>query len=427
MVETKLKAEALGRNFLLLAFCISLAILLTKNSFNSILFPVLSNEDASEQFSLFYNDHSIKNIFRYYAGYIQVFPNLLSYFITFLPVNLIPYLYAITAYGITALTYTLFCGLIYNAFHNKYLALYVVVMISLLPLSNFAIIGSITYQIWNGLILLLLLFLLPKPKIIALRLPYVVFIVILIWSHPISIIFTPLWVMDLFLKDKNKVENGIFILAAMLYFFYGKISVGSVSLQYEYFFNLFAERVVVESIIGPLNRLFLIESYGHSALAILFALICLPVFSQLYISWKKMGSEGRRVIVVLIYVMVSIFSATIIGRGLGSEYYEGSWAHRYTYVPKIIFIVICLISSFHFLKNSVRYRYYHFIIFALIVVLSLNSKLYYFTSPSVGKQLVEFVNSVPSKQVVCENGEKKYMTLTRGTDLWEIKLDICQR
>ena len=112
MVEMKLQADSQGLNYFLFAFCISLAILLTKNSFNSILFPVLSNEDASEHFSLFYNDHSIKNIFRYYAGYIQVSPNLLSYFLAFLPVNLIPYSYAITAYGITALTYALFFKLI---------------------------------------------------------------------------------------------------------------------------------------------------------------------------------------------------------------------------------------------------------------------------------------------------------------------------
>ena len=140
-----------------------------------------------------------------------------------------------------------------------------------------------------------------------------------------------------------------------------------------------------------------------------------------------MDSAGRRVIVVLIYIMVSTFSAAIIGRGLGSDFYEGSWAHRYTYIPKITFIAICLISSFHFLRNSVRYRCYHFIVFALIVVLSLNSKIYYFTSPNMGKKLVEFVNSVALKQVVCENGEKKYLTLTRGLDLWKIKLDVCQR
>ena len=94
-----------------------------------VFFPLLYNEDGRNIFAIFYNDHSLKNIFISYAGYVRVFPNIVGYLIQFFPITWVPALYCLASLGFTAFAYSLFYPLMDRVFHNKYFALYAVLIL----------------------------------------------------------------------------------------------------------------------------------------------------------------------------------------------------------------------------------------------------------------------------------------------------------
>ena len=200
------------------AFAFSFLVLALKNDLADVFYPLLYNEDGRNIFGLFYNDHSVKNIFASYSSYYQVLPRLAGYVLHFLPVTWIPSLYSLFALLFSALAYSLFFPLLNRLFRSSWFALYSVLILTALPLASHKLVGGLMFQVWNSVIILGVATFLPMPKKLFWKMLYLFGINILIWSHPYCILILPVYLYKLAFQKDDRWVYGFFILSIFVYF-----------------------------------------------------------------------------------------------------------------------------------------------------------------------------------------------------------------
>ena len=263
-------------------FTISFIIIGLKNSFHEVIYPILPAEDGKFLFQVFYNDHELKDIFRVYSGYVSLLPNLLAYCLTWLPVKIIPSSFSLISLFITAATYSLFYKLSERIYHDKFFSAYVLIIICMLPLGNLWLIGSLAYQSWNFFLTLLLLYFLPVPQRLAPQFFYILLINLLIWSHPLSLIVVPLYLMKLLKNKTNKYQNTLFCCSGTLYGIFGIVPEDLLKFGISFsdsinLLKVLIVRVVGEALAGPQNRILWYKE-GHSNIFISMFILSFLIF-----------------------------------------------------------------------------------------------------------------------------------------------------
>ncbi len=410
------------------AFCfLSLAL---KNGLADVFYPLLFNEDGKNLFAIYYNDHSIKNIFLFYAGYIRIFPNLTAYLLQFFPVTWIPSLYCLVSLAFTAFTYALFFSLIDRVFHHKGFALYAVLVLAALPLGSFEMVGTVMYQIWHCDIILFILAFLPLPRKPVQKTLYLLFANMLIWTHPYSILIVPWYLYKVVYHKEDRWVYGLFASSAIIYSLIGvhhhPLNWNSLML---YPASLVG-RVATETVVGPFNR----GMFQYWEISYIFGFLMIAfVGGTIGFAWKKMKVEEKAYYAVLAYVVLATLGVAFLGRELNLYYHLINGSPRYTYIPRITFLMMLLGVLFRHYQQSNLIRQVHWVLTALIIFSNLNSMVLYKTDVQTGQSVLDFVVYLDQNQVDCEPGAERIVYLKRGDLLnpgrlgdWSIRANLCR-
>lgn len=399
-------------------FIVALLIVTLRNSFNEVFYPTLPAEDGKFLFQVFYNNHELTSVFKFYSGYISLLPNLLAYLLTFLPVTLIPSSFALTSLLITALAYSLFYPALAALYKDRLFAFYVAAVISALPLGNWWLIGALSYQSWNFMIILFLLLFLPIPKNRINRTAYVAAVNLLIWSHPLSVLTLPIYVFKLVKNREGKFENALFSASAFLYFLLGMEPGALAWPGFPALFQLFATRVLAEALAGPRNRM-IFHNEGDAHIFPLLLIVSVSTAAALfYFSWRERRDEEKEFLAALVYFLGSSFVIAMLSRvasrNLGEEFLGADWGTQYVYLPKIFLITLFLLSFHNVWKRSAAYRFIGIGFAAILFCASLNSSIVYKTQVDNGKQVLKFVRIIADNKLDCAAGDEKFITLRKG-------------
>ncbi|MDH4101477.1 MAG: hypothetical protein OEV28_12990, partial [Nitrospirota bacterium] len=187
-----------------------------------LLMPSLQADDGINVFAYFYENPEPENIFRFKAGYIPLLANLIGYISIKLPTSLIPYGMTWLPLLITLAAYSLLFNTGYRQWLESDLSRAAAcILFALAPLSQFLLLAHTDYSIWNTLLLLILLSVMPLPESARWKYPWWVLTGVLIWSHPLTILVLPFHAY-FFLRDKqNRAFYALTILNLLLHMAFG--------------------------------------------------------------------------------------------------------------------------------------------------------------------------------------------------------------
>ena len=392
-----------------------------KNGLDGVFYPLLYNEDGRNIFAIFHNQSEFKNIFIYYASYIRIAPNLAGYLLNFLPVRIIPPLYCLVSLFTTALAYSIIFEVFHRVIDNRWFACYAAFMISALPLGNFEIVETLMYQVWNCNLILFLMALLPVPVKPLRRAGFVLAAHLLIWTHPYSIMVLPLFIWNAVARKKNRWAQTSFAISTVCYFLTAVRAYPPDLTALKYFIPNLMNRVVIESFVGPNNRVHLQYLGGIGALdfVIIFTMGAIFIFS-----WKNWKLEQKQFIWICLYFSLVPLFAALIGRELGEYYHLLRGSPRYVYLPKIFFTVLVFLAAYELFKKSAAFRMFHWVLAALILFINVNSNILYKTDIEVGKDTLAFTHKLKRESVPCPPGDEKFITFDRGG--WTFHANICK-
>jgi len=176
--------------------------------------PELRAEDGTKVFAYFYVHREWSALFRIKAGYLPLLPNLFGYLAVRAPARAMPYFLTIAP---ALLTLTTFCVLRASAY-RRYLSndaarFGLCLTLALAPIGNHFMVCHTDYSIWNALLLLLLVSILPMPQRVAWAIPFCLAIATLIWTHPLSILAMPATLLWLW-RDRGIVQKVLHALLA---------------------------------------------------------------------------------------------------------------------------------------------------------------------------------------------------------------------
>ena len=412
------------------AFAFSFLILAFKNDLADVFYPLLYNEDGRNIFGLFYNDHSIKNIFSSYSSYYQVMPRLTGYVLHFSLVTWIPSLYSLFALSFSALAYSLFYPLLNRLFRSPWFALYSVFILTALPLASHKLVGALMYQVWNCVIILGMAAFLPIPKKFVWKGLYLFAINVLIWSHPYCILVLPIYLYRLVFQNDNRWVYGLFTLSVFVYF---GLALSHHPLNWNslyYFPSSLLGRVVTEAIVGPMNRSWL----QYLEVSLIFGFLAIVfVGGMVGFSWKKMEEKEKWFYVLSAYFILSSLAVALLGRELGDYYHLINGSPRYTYLPRIIFLMMFLAALFRLYQISSIFKIAHWALAALVLTVNADANVVYKTDLQVGQSVRDYVAYLDQNRLDCAPGEERWFTLHRGgwqypgtPPDWSIPANLCR-
>jgi hypothetical protein len=412
------------------AFAFSFLILAFKNDLADVFYPLLYNEDGRNIFGLFYNDHSINNIFSRYSSYYQVFPLLTGYILHFFPVTWVPSLYSLFALSFSALTYSLFFPLLNRLFRSPWFALYSVLILTALPLASHKLVGALMYQVWNVVLILGIVAFLPIPKSSLWKALYFFAINILIWSHPYCILVLPVYLYRLVFLNENRWIYGFFVLSVLVYF---GLALNHHPLKWDsllYLPSSLLGRVATEAIVGLMNRAW----FQYLEISRIFGFLAIAfIGSMVGFSWKKMERQERWFYVIATYFIVVSLAVALLGRELGDYYHLTNGSPRYTYLSRIIFLVMFLAVLFRLYQMSSIFKKAHWVLLALVLTANAEANVIYKTDLKVGQSVRDYVAFLDQNQLDCAPGEERWFTLHRGVwqnpktpPDWSIYANLCR-
>lgn len=412
------------------SFAICFLILALRNELHEVFFPLLYGEDGREIFNRLYNDHNFSNIFYFYGGYIRVFPNLVGYLLHFFPIQLIPSLYAIVSLMFTAFVYSLFYRVIDHVFDNRWFAFYAALLIIALPQANFELVGTLMFQIWHAAIALFVLTFLPLPEKNWVRMLYLLFMHILIWTHPFSFLVLPFYIYRVIRNSEHRFENGIFVLSILSYFMFAVLR-GPLYLDalpiYHY---ILMSRVGTEGVVGPYNLGWL----NYIGLSLPFGFIVFLLMGVIiWFSRMKLNTREKWFLILLGYFILVPLAASMLGRDLNDYYHLLRGGPRYTYISRLAFLMMGLSALFLLYQRSKFFRKAHWVLAALVLIINTNANVLYKTDLKVGQSVRDYVAYVDQNQLDCVPGEERWFILHRGNSPhpgtpggWSILANLCK-
>lgn len=412
------------------AFAFCFLVLALKNDLSGVFYPLLYNEDGRNIFGLFYNDHSIKNIFSSYSSYYQILPRLVGYILQFLPVTWIPSLYSLFALSFSALAYSLFFPLLNRLFLSPWFALYSILILTALPLASHKLVGALMFQVWNAVLILGVVAFLPIPKKFIWKSLYLFAVNILIWSHPYCILVLPVYLYKLVFQNDNRWVHGVFALSVFVYF---GLTLNHHPLNWDsllYFPSSLLGRVVTETVVGPLNRTWL----QYLEISLIFGFIMIAfVGCMIGFFWKKMEGKEKWFYVISAYFVVTTLAVALLGRDLGDYYHLINGSPRYTYLPRIIFLMMLMAALFRLYQISSVFRKAHWVLAVLVLTINTNGNVLYKTDLKVGQSVRDYVAYLDQNQLDCALGEEQWFTLRRGDwrhpgtpPDWSVPANLCR-
>ena len=412
------------------AFAFCFLILALRNDLHEVFYPLLYNEDGRQIFANFYNEHAFKNIFYFYAGYVRIFPNLVGYLLHYLPLTVMPAMYALVSLLFTAFTYSLFYRVLDFVFNNRWFAFYATLLIIALPQANFEFTGTLMYQIWHCVIALFVFTFLPLPEKAWLRNLQIIFMHILIWTHPFSFLTIPVYLYRVVRQKEHRWVNGIFVVSIFSYFMFAVIHYPFHWESLGLYLETLVARVGAEIVVGPYNRGWLI----YMGITNIFGV---AVFSLIgLILWffrKELKPRERWFFIIMAFFILVPLGVSFLGRDLNIYYHLLRGSPRYTYISRLSLLMLALSVLFLLHQKSRIFQIAHWFIMLFILWINSNSFLLYKTSVSEGKSIRDYIAYIDENRLDCEEGVEKRFYFRRGfwqypntPGDWSIYVNLCK-
>ncbi|PIQ97519.1 MAG: hypothetical protein COV67_03785 [Nitrospinae bacterium CG11_big_fil_rev_8_21_14_0_20_56_8] len=415
----------------ILVITVCFFILALRNFLLEVQYPIMYTQDGRYVFPLFFERHDFSSIFKFCdGGYRTVGPYLLGYLLTFLPARWIPHGFSLASLCLSAFTYALVFRLGLWIVRDRVFAVLMAFCVAALPLGNAQLVGTVAWQHYNLTIILCLLLLLPFPQRLWSRVLFSLGVNILIWSHPLSIVILPVCVWRLWSRPQQRPEHVLFMVSAVGYGVWGVHPGPQDFSSWPYLAQIFTQRVVLESLIGPKNRAYLQFLEGASPIAgAVFLVLVL-------IAWRSWGSRSARekeALMVLSYFQVSLLGMVVLGKHLEWIFLGMMALGRYVYAPKVLFVVVFFILAFPVFRDIPRFRILLVGLVLLLTAINLNSNKMYRTNVEEGKRIVQFFERVDRESRNCAGRVDWPMVLKRGAwdprngpGDWSIEIFLCR-
>jgi len=154
--------------------------------------PDLRAEDGRMVFAHFYMHRGWKELFRFKSGYMPFVPNVLGYVAARLPPPAAPHFMTLAPAVLALAAYITFASTAFRRYvASDRLRACCCLGLAVVPYGTFYLVCHTDYSIWNLLLLLLWLVLVPMPRRKWQALLLAVLLIILIWSNPLSVVALP--------------------------------------------------------------------------------------------------------------------------------------------------------------------------------------------------------------------------------------------
>lgn len=413
--------------------------ILAIRSRHAVILPVIGFEDGRDMLAFYFHNGNPSAILRFYNGYISLLPNALGWAATRFPLPVAPYIFTLAALmlattGFYLLTRNGHAWLISSPRDRIITG----IMLALLPLGKSYMINNLTYSQWSMLFLLIILLTrAPIPTSLKSLTGYTLVVILLIFSHPLSILAIPLCLIQFAL---NKQWPQRFCLAVCLFAIIGYQLTGvqhtsSVVISIDslmWALKVFLARVIFESVFGTHVTTLLINGgsfryvcgMGVCILGLVFGMVLASArpHRNALIAWAAIMSA---LAIVWISTLTRYTEPEARMIHLAEPYLQ-----RYIYVPKLIFasIILCQAAPLFFACTTgriwIRTLFLASLFFYLASV-NYNNAYLYRESVAEGLQVREFLRLAHSDLKRAKEGQsfQSLHTLDRG-GIWDIIIVI---
>lgn len=267
-------------------------------SWPNVINPGLYWEDATHYFNLYYGlKREFSFILQYPNGYYNIINNLVAWLASYLDVRIQPltyHLFAMTLGVITA-TNLIFSGLL----QHRSILLAAPIVLGLSGMNHIYYYNTLTFQMYNVVVLLLCLLFFPAPKSKITLAALCLVASLLVWSGPYSVVALPVSLLFL-LFFRNGSKNILFTVVIINVLLYS-LSVKESTIQIMNIFDAGTRRIATHVLF---EQVFFLDLFGKLSFLklIIFSLL---LITALYVLRKN-----------VYYLKISAILFTIIVAGL---------------------------------------------------------------------------------------------------------------
>lgn len=260
-----------------LTLILSLAIFISAlylRSWENLLNPGLYHEDAAHYFNFYYGiDHPIISILQNPNGYYNILNNFVAWFAQHFDVRMQPaiYLSFATVMGCITASIFSFTGLV----RNRALLLITPLILGLSGMNSIFYFNTLTFQMYNVVILLLCLLFLPPNRSPIFLFACIASISLLVWSGPYSVVALPISLVLLIFFHNHKKTILLGYTIAILLFYTFSVKSGTIMLG-----NIFDTEILRIASKTLFERVFLFDLFGaiSSIKVVFFLLVIVAIF-----------------------------------------------------------------------------------------------------------------------------------------------------
>lgn len=403
----------------LLAVCFLVA-----RNWGALNHPAAMVEDGKYILGYFYENPDIASVWRYYASYVSVGPNLVGWVVAGLPLIAQPFFLVAVPLVLFAAVAALpaWNQIVIPGLETPVSRLSLVAVFLLAPIANGALVQMSMYSLWSMLMFVSFLALFWRPSGRVTTVAITILALLAIFSHPIVICLLPILAWRIWTEWRSG-SAWVFSLFAVGICSYLLVAVerggggtGSGGFEMLGFARLLLERVVFEAVFGTFVRMNLIWNDLAWVMWIVSGLILLG----LAVAAVSCGSRPMLwASVPVVYLLLAYAAVGYVSRG---GFLDLSYAHRYTFPSKILLIILGFMLLAPVAKALLaRGRIATGLVFGMAVVWVLASvglqQRYYRHSPDEAARLSAFLGEVSD----LEHSAKEFCrVLDRGE--WSIRM-----
>lgn len=327
-----------------------------------ILHPVAAFEDGKYVLEYFHLNADIGSVWRFYASYVSLFPNLIGYATSKLPLvwqptllTIIPLFIAAAAFSVLASRSLQIPGL------SQAQKLVLVLVLCSAPISNAGLLTITMFSFWNLLVLQIFIVLFWRfENNISSALAFLC-CGLSILSSPVALIVTPLLLWRA-LRSKTMYQSLVFGTLLAICALYLAVGIDfsafggsspSASLSLNDLFRGVLERGIFEAVFGTWVRMHLIWNDLHAVMWVISAALILGLI-VLARALKTEIAPLAEPIIQLGYIFAAALFLSWVTRGFELDL---AYGHRYSYLSKIAFLSISAILLMKYLELKVARRH----------------------------------------------------------------------
>lgn len=378
------------------------------------LLPIMRVEDGTMIYSYFHHCRHPLEIFRHKAGYMPLIPNIIGYFSAPLPPTLVPYYYAWIPLLIALTAYSIFFSRKYRTYvPSDALRFFICIGIALNPFAAHHFTSNVDYSIWNLLLILTFLSAVRFPN--KLKTPYFIVYVLLICSHPLSILILP-WLLYAIYKDRtNRTYYVLLIFILFCYAFWGAstgnpVKDGNFISKFIIAIKAYTSQFVMVSMYG-LHA----YEYFYNNFAFFPYLFFIIFILALYYVFKKQGITISMLFLSFYYTFLTLLASILCRSSEVNNFLsKGTIRKTYSYITYIFCTMVIISLLFFFITSfltKLRFSYTKARIYAALIItgyfalLNLPNSRAYYTSIEEGLKIKNFFQEYQTA-IVKNNGRR---------------------